>query len=73
MDNESIHLLNGINEKILQSIQDSERFSIFAYGSLLWKPCEYIDEIIPNCTLLNYIKGFFVKILFIVVQCHIQV
>ncbi|CAF0751808.1 unnamed protein product [Adineta ricciae] len=62
---ESLKLLNGLHNnpskrnEIISSIKKNKRISIFAYGSLLWKPIEHIDEMISNCVLPDYQKGFY--------------
>jgi cation transport protein ChaC len=62
---ESLKLLNGLHEnlskrnEIIKYIKENKQISIFAYGSLLWNPIEHINQIVPDCFLHNYKKGFF--------------
>ncbi|CAF1101013.1 unnamed protein product [Adineta steineri] len=62
---QNLKLLNGLHDDItkrndiISYIKQNNKISIFAYGSLLWNPIGHIDEIIPDCTLNEYKKGFF--------------
>lgn len=61
----TLKLLNGLNNDILKRneiinlIKENGRISVFAYGSLLWNPIEHFNNLISNCILNNYKKGFF--------------
>jgi cation transport regulator ChaC len=60
----ALKLLNGLDNdshkriEIIKYVQQSGKIAVFAYGSLLWKPFEYVDEMIFDCTLDGYKKGF---------------
>ncbi|CAF1439093.1 unnamed protein product [Adineta steineri] len=62
---ENLKLLNGLHDnsikrnEIISYIKKNKKISIFAYGSLLWNPIDYINSTISNCILKNYNKGFF--------------
>jgi cation transport regulator ChaC len=62
---ETLKLLNGLHDdlskrnNIIKYIQENRKISVFAYGSLLWNPIGPINEIISDCILHQYTKGFF--------------
>ncbi|CAF3205184.1 unnamed protein product [Rotaria sp. Silwood2] len=53
LDNDSTKRAN-----IVEYVRENGRIAVFAYGSLIWNPCEHIEQIIPDCLLNGYIKGF---------------
>jgi len=61
---ETLKLLNGLQDdsykrlEICKYVQEYGKIAVFAYGSLLWNPFEYVDQMIFNCTLHGYKKGF---------------
>lgn len=61
---EQLKLLNGFGDdsskrkSVLDYICDNGKIAVFAYGSLLWNPINYVNEIVHNCRLNGYIKGF---------------
>ncbi|CAF3446922.1 unnamed protein product [Rotaria sp. Silwood1] len=60
-----LKLLNGLNNdpikrvNIIEYVQMRCAIAVFAYGSLIWNPFDCVKEIIPDCTLTGYTKGFF--------------
>ncbi|CAF1123964.1 unnamed protein product [Rotaria sordida] len=62
--NEALKLLTGLDNNptkranIIQYIRDKGKIAVFVYGSLIWNPCGHVEEIIPNCLLNGYMKGF---------------
>jgi cation transport regulator ChaC len=61
---ETLKLLNGLHDNLSKRIQickyveDNGIIPVFAYASLLWNPIEYVDQMIVDCTLYGYRKGF---------------
>ncbi|CAF2548829.1 unnamed protein product [Rotaria sp. Silwood2] len=61
---EALKLLNGLNNdpikraKIIEYLQMKKTIAVFAYASLIWNPFEHVEQIIPNCSLIDYTKGF---------------
>ncbi|CAF3608219.1 unnamed protein product [Rotaria sp. Silwood1] len=62
--NEALKLLTGLDNdstkraNIVEYVKEKGTIAVFAYGSLIWNPCEHVEHIIPNCLLNGYTKGF---------------
>ncbi|CAF4733990.1 unnamed protein product [Rotaria sp. Silwood1] len=61
---EVLKLLTGLDNdstkraNIVEYVKAKGTIAIFAYASLIWNPCEHVEQIIPDCLLGGYIKGF---------------
>lgn len=61
---QTLQLFDGLHEnpskrmEICKYIERKNLIAVFAYGSLLWNPVDYVDQMICNCTLQGYRKGF---------------
>ena len=61
---ETLQSLDGLHEnpskrmEICKYVEENNLIAVFAYGSLLWNPVEYVEKRICNCTLEGYRKGF---------------
>ena len=62
---EALKLLNGLGSNptkranIVEYVREKGTIAVFAYASLIWNPFEPVEQIIPNCVLTGYTKGFF--------------
>jgi cation transport regulator ChaC len=62
---EALKLLNGLESdptkraNIVEYVREKGTIAVFAYASLIWNPFEHVEQIIPNCVLTGYTKGFF--------------
>ncbi|CAF3646951.1 unnamed protein product [Rotaria sordida] len=43
---------------IIEYVRVKGTIAVFAYGSLIWNPFEYVEQIISDCSLVGYTKGF---------------